>query len=322
MADKDANTVPLEVTLRWLQDWQSRLCAVLEQANGDTAHFQTERWQRAEGGGGESRLLEGGQVFEKAGVNYSHIQGATLPKIASAGRAELGGMPFQAAGVSLVIHPQNPYVPTCHSNLRVFSSNTPEGEPVWWFGGGYDLTPCYGFAEDCLHWHTTACDACAPFGGSVYPRFKRWCDEYFQLPHRNGEARGIGGLFFDDLNEWGFERCLAFIQSIGESFFEAYLPLVHRRKDTPYGERERSFQAHRRGRYAEFNLLWDRGTRFGLQSGGRTESILMSLPPSAHWRQQPATEADSSEARLGKEFLVPRNWLGTAEVSSATTRAS
>ena len=312
MAEDSAVDLPLDAVLAWLRGWQDRLCAALEEADG-AARFQPERWQREDGGGGGgvSRLLEGGGVFEKAGVNYSHIWGEALPEAASAGRPGLAGAPFQAAGVSLVAHPQNPYVPACHANLRVFSA-APKGAASWWFGGGYDLTPCYGFAEDCRHWHTTARAACAPFGDSVYPRFKRWCDEYFQLPHRGGETRGVGGLFFDDLNEWGFERCLDFLKRVGDSFFKAYLPLVRRRRDTPYGERERVFQAHRRGRYAEFNLLWDRGTRFGLQAGGRAESILMSLPPSARWTRRPAAGADAPETRLETAFLGARDWLATA----------
>ena len=311
MAETLAPSVPLETALSWLKTWRDRLCTALEEVDGGQ-HFQPEHWRREEGGGGESRLLEGGGVFEKLGVNYSHIWGEQLPDAASTGRPALAGVPFHAAGVSLVAHPQNPYVPACHANLRVFSAEPTSGA-AWWFGGGYDLTPCYGFAEDCRHWHAAARTACAPFGETVYPRFKRWCDEYFQLPHRGGETRGIGGLFFDDLNEWGFERCLGFVQSIGDSFFEAYLPLVCRRRDTPYGERERNFQAHRRGRYAEFNLLWDRGTRFGLQSGGRAESILMSLPPSARWTRQPAIKVDGPEARLEAEFLAPRDWLQEEE---------
>ena len=230
------------------------------------------------GGGGHTRALDDGAVFEQAGVGFSHVHGGELPKAASAQRPELAGRSFQAAGVSVVVHPRNPYAPTSHANVRFFLAEQPGKQPVWWFGGGFDLTPYYGFDEDARHWHETAAAACAPFGAEVYPRFKQWCDDYFHIKHRN-EQRGIGGLFFDDLNTWGFDQCFSFIRSVGDHYLQAYLPIVQRRKDTPYSEREREFQLYRRGRYVEFNLVYDRGTLFGLQSGGRTESILMSLPP-------------------------------------------
>lgn len=266
-----------------------------------------DRWQREEGGGGDTRVMKAGAVFEQAGVNFSHVFGASLPSSATVQRPELANAPWRAMGVSLVIHPLNPYVPTTHANVRFFSAQTASG-PVWWFGGGFDLTPYYPFEEDVLHWHRTAHDACAPFGDDVYPRHKEWCDRYFFLKHRN-ETRGVGGLFFDDLNEWDFERCFAYLRSVGDHFLPAYLPIVARRKDTPYGERERQFQLYRRGRYVEFNLVYDRGTAFGLQSGGRTESILMSLPPLVRWEYNWQPEPGSPEARLYEEFLRPRDWL-------------
>jgi coproporphyrinogen III oxidase len=246
-------------------------------------------------------------VFEQAGVGFSHVHGPGLPPSATAQRPELAGRSFEALGVSLVFHPRNPYVPTTHMNVRFFLAEKPEAEPVWWFGGGFDLTPYYGFEEDAVHWHRTAQAACEPFGAEVYPRFKTWCDEYFYLKHR-GEPRGIGGIFFDDLNERGFEESFALQRSVGDHLLPAYLPILRRRKDTPYGERERDFQLYRRGRYVEFNLVWDRGTLFGLQSGGRTESILMSLPPLVRWRYNWNPEPGSPEARLYEEFLRPRDW--------------
>jgi coproporphyrinogen III oxidase len=291
----------------YLLDLQNRICAVVEQQDGK-AKFIEDRWQREEGGGGISRVIEGGAVFEKGGVNFSHVYGAQMPVSASAHRPELAGRSFQALGVSLVIHPRNPYVPTSHANVRFFLAEKPGADPVWWFGGGYDLTPYYGFEEDCIHWHRTAQVACQPFGADVYARFKKWCDEYFFLKHRN-EPRGIGGLFFDDLNAWGFERCFEFMRSIGDSFSNAYPPIVQRRKDLTYGEREREFQLYRRGRYVEFNLVYDRGTLFGLQSGGRTESILMSLPPLTAWRYNWQPEPGSAEARLYSDFLKAKNWV-------------
>ena len=294
----------------YLLDLQDRLYAGVEAEDGD-GRFREEEWGRAEGGGGRSRVLAEGAVFEQAGVGFSHVFGPEMPPSATAQRPELAGRGFEALGVSLVFHPRNPYAPTTHMNVRFFLAEKEGQEPVWWFGGGFDLTPYYGFEEDAVHWHTVAREACAPFGEEVYPRHKRWCDEYFFLKHRN-EPRGIGGIFFDDLNEWGFERCFAYLRSVGDHFLAAYLPIVRRRRDTPYGERERDFQLYRRGRYVEFNLVWDRGTLFGLQSGGRTESILMSLPPLVRWRYNWHPEPGTPEARLYDEFLRPRDWVGGA----------
>jgi len=294
----------LPAVRRYLLTLQDTLCTALE--GEDSGKFQEDAWTRAEGGGGRSRVLSDGAVFEKAGVGFSHVTGAALPAPATASRPQLAGKPYHALGVSLVIHPRNPYVPTSHANVRFFAAG--EGESaVWWFGGGFDLTPYYGFEEDAIHWHRTARTACDPFGATVYPRFKQWCDEYFFLKHRH-EARGIGGLFFDDFNETSFEHSFALMRSVGDAFLPAYLPLVQRRKATPAGERERNFQLYRRGRYVEFNLVWDRGTHFGLQSGGRTESILMSLPPLAAWRYDWRPEPGTPEARLYEVFLPPRDW--------------
>jgi len=292
----------------YLLDLQDRVCAAIEAEDG-SGLFQEESWERAEGGGGRSRVLSGGKVFEQAGVGFSHVHGPGLPPSATAQRPELAGRSFEALGVSVVFHPWNPYVPTTHMNVRFFLAEKPGHEPVWWFGGGFDLTPYYGFEEDAIHWHTISKETCGPFGPDVYPRLKRWCDEYFFLRHRN-EPRGIGGLFFDDLNEWGFERCFDLLRSVGDHFLPAYLAILDRRRDTPYGERERDFQLYRRGRYVEFNLVWDRGTLFGLQSGGRTESILMSLPPLVRWRYNWQPEPGTPEARLYEEFLKPRDWAG------------
>jgi coproporphyrinogen III oxidase len=294
----------------YLLDLQDRLCAAVEAEDG-TERFREDVWERPEGGGGRSRVLSEGAVFEQAGVGFSHVFGPGLPPSATAGRPELAGRGFQALGVSLVFHPRNPYVPTTHMNVRFFIAEKEGHEPVWWFGGGFDLTPYYGFEEDCAHWHRTAREACAPFGPETYPRYKKWCDEYFFLRHR-GEPRGIGGIFFDDLSEWGFERSFSLLQSVGDHLLPAYLPIVRRRKDLPYGERERDFQLYRRGRYVEFNLVWDRGTLFGLQSGGRTESILMSLPPLVRWRYHWRPDPGTPEARLYEEFLRPRDWAGGA----------
>jgi coproporphyrinogen III oxidase len=296
-----------ETVREYLLGLQDDICAGLEQLDRG-AGFLEDGWQRAEGGGGRSRVLADGPVFEKAGVNFSHVTGASLPPSATAQRPELAGRGFQAMGVSLVIHPHNPYVPTSHANVRLFVAEKPGEEPVWWFGGGFDLTPFYGFDEDARHWHKTAAAACEPFGSDVYPRYKQWCDEYFYLKHRK-EPRGIGGLFFDDLNDWDFDTCFAFMQAVGNAYLEAYAPIVERRKDTAYGERERQFQLYRRGRYVEFNLVYDRGTLFGLQSDGRTEAILMSLPPLVRWEYDYHPEPGSDEARLTEEFLKPRDWL-------------
>ena len=291
----------------YLLGLQDRICAELAAADGGMG-FREDAWERPEGGGGRTRVMEDGAVFEKAGVNFSEVSGTRLPPSATAQRPELAGRSFQALGVSLVIHPRNPYVPTSHANVRFFVAEREGQAPVWWFGGGFDLTPYYGFHEDAVHWHRIARDACTPFGPEVYSRFKRWCDEYFYLKHR-GEPRGIGGLFFDDLNEWGFDDCFAFVRSVGDHYLPAYLPIVRRRRDTSYGEREVAFQHYRRGRYVEFNLVYDRGTLFGLQSGGRTESILMSLPPQVSWRYDWRPEAGTPEAELYETFLKPREWV-------------
>lgn len=290
----------------FLRELQDRICSAVETADGD-ARFVEDAWTREGGGGGRTRVLRDGAVFEQAGVNFSRVHGDRLPPSATAHRPELAGGSFVATGVSLVLHPKNPYVPTTHANVRYFEASKPGVEPVWWFGGGFDLTPFYPFDEDVVHWHTVARDLCEPFGEDVYPRYKRWCDEYFFLRHR-GETRGVGGLFYDDLNEGGFERCLDFTRAVGQGFLDAYLPIVARRRDTPYGERERQFQLYRRGRYVEFNLVYDRGTLFGLQSGGRTESILMSLPPQVRFEYAYQPDAGSAEARLA-DYLKPRDWL-------------
>ena len=286
---------------------QDRITAALEREDG-TGRFRQDSWERPEGGGGQTRIMTGGSVFEQAGVNFSHVLGEHLPPSATAQRPELTGRSFEALGVSLVIHPHNPYVPTCHCNVRFLIASKADVESVWWFGGGFDLTPYYGFEDDAVHWHKTAKTACDPFGEDYYARFKKWCDEYFYIKHRN-EPRGVGGLFFDDLNENSFDHCFGFTQSVGDHLLPAYLPIVERRKDTPYGQRERDFQCYRRGRYVEFNLVYDRGTLFGLQSGGRTESILMSLPPQVSWRYDWQPEPGSPEAKLYEIFLKPRDWL-------------
>lgn len=272
------------------------------------AGFITDAWDRPEGGGGISRVITDGAVFEKGGVNFSHVMGETMPPSATAHRPHLAGAPWQAMGVSLVIHPHNPMVPTSHANVRFFIATPQNAEPVYWFGGGYDLTPYYGFEEDCVHWHQTAQQACAPFGDDIYPRFKHWCDEYFYLKHRD-EPRGIGGLFFDDHNTGDFARDFGLMQAVGSSYIDAYEPIVQRRKALPYTEQQREFQLYRRGRYVEFNLVYDRGTLFGLQSGGRTESILMSLPPLVRWDYNRTAEPGSAEARLTDYFLTDRDWL-------------
>jgi coproporphyrinogen III oxidase len=302
-----SNTPDIAAVRAYLLDLQDRICAELAAEDGGRT-FREDAWNRPEGGGGRTRVLEDGTVFEKAGVNFSDVSGGNLPPSATAQRPELAGRSFQALGVSLVIHPRNPYVPTSHANVRFFVAERDGHAPVWWFGGGFDLTPCYGFREDAVQWHRTAWEACAPFGPDVYPRFKRWCDEYFYLKHR-GEPRGIGGLFFDDLSEWGFDDCFAFMRSVGDHYALAYLPIVRRRRGTPYGEREVAFQHYRRGRYVEFNLVYDRGTLFGLQSGGRTESILMSLPPRVSWRYDWRPEPGTPEAEQYETFLKPRDWL-------------
>lgn len=303
-----SQTAPDKAAVKaYLLDLQDRICNALAAEDGG-AGFVEDNWLRAEGGGGRTRVLANGKVIEKGGVNFSHVYGAQMPASATAQRPELAGRAFEAMGVSLVIHPHNPYVPTSHANVRFFIAEKEGAEPVWWFGGGYDLTPYYGNQSDCIHWHQTAKQACAPFGEDVFPRFKHWCDDYFFLRHRN-EARGVGGLFFDDLNEQGFEHSFALMRAIGDSYIPAYQPIVAARKNTPYGERERNFQLYRRGRYVEFNLVYDRGTLFGLQTGGRTESILMSLPPLVRWEYDYQPEPGSPEAELTEVFLPHRNWV-------------
>ncbi|WP_372749335.1 oxygen-dependent coproporphyrinogen oxidase [Litorivivens sp.] len=286
----------------YLLDLQERICRELEVVDG-TGTFVEDVWER-----GRSRIMTDGTVIEKGGVNFSHVTGDNMPASATARRPELAGRSYQAMGVSLVIHPENPYVPTSHANVRFFVAEKPGEAPVWWFGGGFDLTPYYPVEEDCVHWHQCAHDACAPFGDEVYPTFKAWCDEYFYLKHRD-ETRGVGGLFFDDLDEGGFERCFSLMRSVGDAYLKAYVPIVERRKAMAWGERERNFQLYRRGRYVEFNLVFDRGTHFGLQSGGRTESILMSLPPLARWEYNWQPEKGSPEADLYDHYLKPRKWL-------------
>jgi len=296
-----------EAVKNYLLSLQDSICDALAEVDGNG--FRQDAWEREQGGGGRSRVLEEGQVFEKAGVNFSHVYGAGLPPSATASRPELAGRGFQAMGVSLVIHPRNPYVPTSHANVRFFIAEKEGADPVWWFGGGFDLTPYYGNHEDVVHWHQTSKAACDPFGPETYPKYKQWCDDYFHLKHRN-EPRGVGGLFFDDLNEPDFDTAFAFMRSVGDHYIPAYRPIVERRLDSPYGERERNFQLYRRGRYVEFNLVYDRGTIFGLQTGGRTESILMSLPPLVSWKYDWHPEPGSPEAELYDEYLKPRDWLG------------
>lgn len=301
------NQAQIDQVKDYLLNLQNTICSALE-GEEPSARFIEEAWTREEGGGGRTRVLAKGDTFEQAGVNFSHVSGFHLPPSATQKRPELANRQFEAMGVSLVIHPTNPYVPTSHANVRLIIAKK-EGEPtIWWFGGGFDLTPYYPFKEDVLFWHKTAKAACDPFGAEVYANYKKWCDEYFFLTHRN-ETRGVGGLFFDDLNEGGFEACFSFMQSVGSSYIKAYLPLVQKRKAMAYGERERDFQLYRRGRYVEFNLVYDRGTLFGLQSGGRTESILMSLPPVVNWRYNWQPQAGTPEAELYDIYLKPQNWL-------------
>jgi coproporphyrinogen III oxidase len=298
----------------YLQDLQARIVAGLEALDGQP--FGTDRWDRPEGGGGISRVIENGPVFERAGVLFSHVTGTNLPPSASAAHPGIAGRPFEATGVSLVLHPRNPYIPTVHMNVRCFvaaakpgaSAGTPDAEPIWWFGGGMDLTPYYAHEDDVVHFHRTCKAALEPYGSDLHPRFKKWCDEYFHLKHRN-EPRGVGGIFFDDFSALGFDRSFEMMRSVGDAFLTAYAPIVERRNDTPYGERERDFQAYRRGRYVEFNLVFDRGTLFGLQSGGRTESILVSMPPIVKWRYAWHPEPGSPEAKLYDTFLQPREWV-------------
>lgn len=304
MTTSSANT---QAVKQYLLNLQSNICAGLEKADGAKT-FHTDSWERDNGGTGITRVLSEGAVIEKGGVNFSHVFGKSLPASATAKRPELAGAAFEAMGVSLVIHPRNPFVPTSHCNVRFFIATKPGLDPVWWFGGGYDLTPYYGFEEDCKHWHNTAKKACAAFGAEVYPAHKKWCDEYFFLKHRN-EPRGIGGLFFDDMNEWSFDKCFGYMQSVGNSYLDAYLPIIERRKQMAWTQANKRFQQYRRGRYVEFNLVFDRGTLFGLQSGvGRTESMLMSLPPEVRWDYDWHPEPGTEEARLYTDFLRSREW--------------
>jgi coproporphyrinogen III oxidase len=297
----------IEQVKAYLLQLQNNICDAIE--NEESRRFLETEWAKPNGGGGKTRVLEGGKLIEKGGVNFSHVFGDSLPAAATQNRRyDLQDCRFDAMGISSVIHPLNPYCPTAHLNVRFFLAQKPNAEPVWWFGGGFDLTPYYGFEEDCKHWHQTAKKACDPFGLDVYPRFKKAADDYFYLKHRN-EARGIGGIFFDELNEWGFERCFEFMQSVGNHFILAYSPLLSRHKDLPYGQKERDFQCYRRGRYVEFNLVFDRGTLFGLQFGGRTESILISLPPQVSWRYDWQPEAGTLEAELYERFLPAKDWI-------------
>lgn len=299
----------LDQVKEYLQALQNRICAGLEQLDGG-ATFARDVWERPGGGGGETRVLLGGKVFEQAGVGFSHIFGDEMPASATKHRPELAGRTFHAVGISLVLHPENPYVPTAHANFRFFSAG--ETGDVWWFGGGFDLTPCYPFREDVVHWHRTAKASCDPFGEDLYSRYKAWCDEYFYLQHRD-ETRGVGGLFFDDVNAAGFDDSFAFLQSVGDNFLSAYKPIVDRRRKHPYGDRQREFQLYRRGRYVEFNLLYDRGTLFGLQSDGRTESILMSLPPRVRWQYDWQPKPGSPEEELYRDYLHAQDWLETGK---------
>jgi len=299
--------VDLDAVKQYLLSLQDDICRQLEEEDGAVT-FVEDAWERPGGGGGRTRVAVDGAFIEKGGVNFSHVFGSQMPPSATHARPELAGRSFQAMGVSLVIHPNNPYVPTSHANVRFFIAEK-EGEAlVWWFGGGYDLTPFYGNEDDCRYWHETAQKACQPFGEDVYPKFKKWCDDYFYLKHRD-EARGVGGLFFDDYQEGGFDNAFAFMRAVGDSYINAYRPIVARRKDTPFGEQQREFQLYRRGRYVEFNLVYDRGTIFGLQSNGRTESILMSLPPLVRWEYDYQPKPGSEEAKLYSDFLPARDWV-------------
>jgi len=303
--------INIEVIKSYLLNLQKTICQAIEKEDGK-ARFLEEQWTRPGGGGGLSRILSKGRVFESGGVNFSHVLGANLPPSAAANRPEVAGRNFQALGVSVVLHPLTPFIPTVHMNVRFFIAEKEKAEPIWWFGGGFDLTPYYGFKEDCIYFHQIAKNACDPFGTELYPKFKAWADKYFFLKHRN-EARGIGGIFFDDVNQWEFARCFEFIKSVGDHFLEAYLPIVQKRRALPYSDRQRDFQLYRRGRYVEFNLLFDRGTVFGLQSNGRTESILMSMPPLVQWRYNWQPETGTPEAELYTYFLQPQDWLSSLE---------
>jgi len=299
--------LPKQQALEFFLGLQNKLCHGFANTDGSAA-FTEDSWQREQGGGGKTRVIGEGGIFEKGGVNFSHVFGEQLPASATASRPELAGRSFEAMGVSVVMHPENPMIPTSHANVRLFIAEKPNAEPVWWFGGGFDLTPYYAFEEDCISWHQHAFNACEKYGDSIYPQFKKWCDEYFYLKHRN-EHRGIGGLFFDDLNEWDFETCLNFVSDVGNAYHDAYIEIIERRRNTQYTPAQKQFQLYRRGRYVEFNLVFDRGTLFGLQSNGRTESILMSLPPEVKWGYNYSPQAGSEEARLTEHFLKPRDWL-------------
>ncbi|MCL9684405.1 oxygen-dependent coproporphyrinogen oxidase [Legionella maioricensis] len=301
--------IPLAISeiKNYLLSLQHAICESLAAEDGQ-ADFALHPWEKDLFGSGITRVISNGRVFEKGGVNFSHVYGDSLPAAATQTRPHLAGSKFQALGVSLVIHPKNPYVPTSHANVRFFIAEPEQGNPVWWFGGGFDLTPYYGFEEDCIHWHQVAKNACTPLGEDAYPIYKKWCDDYFFLKHRN-EPRGIGGLFFDDLNQHDYETCFAFMRHVGNGYIQAYRPIVARRKNTPYGDKEREFQFYRRGRYVEFNLIYDRGTLFGLQTNGRAEAILMSLPPTVNWIYNWKPEKDSPEEQLYKNFLITKNWI-------------
>lgn len=306
MSQINAEEVNINVVIEFFKKLQDNICQALESADG-TGRFVEDNWTRAEGGGGRTRVLTQGSVIEQGGVNFSVVSGDKLPPSATAHRPELAGRKWQACGVSLVIHPKNPHIPTSHANVRFFIAEKEGETPIWWFGGGFDLTPFYPVIEDVKHWHQTAANLCAPFGDNIYAEHKKWCDEYFYLKHRD-ETRGVGGLFFDDLNQWGFQTCFDYVKAVGAGFVEAYVPIMNLRKDTPYSEEQRQFQLYRRGRYVEFNLVFDRGTLFGLQSGGRTESILMSMPPLVRWEYNYQPSPESDEAAL-PTFLTPREWL-------------
>ena len=307
-------TIDIEAVKSYLLELQESICRELAKEDG-AKDFIKDEWQRAQGGGGLTRVMEDGAVIEKGGVNYSYVEGTNMPASATAHRPELAGRGFKAMGVSLVIHPKNPHAPTSHMNVRFFIAEKEGEEPIWWFGGGFDLTPYYANKEDCKFWHQVAKDACDPFGEECYSKYKKWCDDYFYIKHRD-EHRGIGGLFFDDINTdstgWSFEQCFAFMRSVGDHYIKAYQPILNKRKKLPYTEQERDFQLYRRGRYVEFNLVWDRGTLFGLQTGGRTESILMSLPTAVSWRYNWQPEPGTREAELTEYYLKPKDWLNVS----------
>lgn len=307
-------TIDTHLVKQYLTQFRDDFCAMLESEDPSVQRI-SDPWDRPEGGGGVTTVFAQGAAIERAGVNFSHVTGAKLPASASASRPELAGHEFEVMGVSIIVHPKNPFAPTCHANLRLFATQTENKKQIWWFGGGFDLTPFYGFEEDCIHWHQQAKLACEPYGDDVYPQYKKWADDYFYLKHRN-EARGIGGIFFDDLNKWGFEKSFAFVKDVGARFTSAYQPILNKRKNTPYQQKQRDFQCYRRGRYVEFNLVWDRGTLFGLQSNGRTESILCSMPPVVNWHYNWQPEANTEEAKLYDYFLQPQNWTAKNETTT------